>query len=163
MFVAGDLVSVQTSRSELNSRIWRVHGFTANGRVILASADGLTDDDGNTNKISVLEDNITHVAIVPFQDVSVSPPSNAQMTETVAVFTMFVHGTGGGQGPLLNQWIPLPLFGGNMIMLTESTDDHVGQLVMFPQCSGYQLVFYSTWANETIALEDCDVLEPCPQ
>ena len=54
------------------------------------------------------------------------------MREAVALFTRFVHRTGGGQGLLLNQWIPLPLFGGNMIMLTVRADDDVRELVMFP-------------------------------
>ena len=73
------------------------------------------------------------------------------MREAVALFTRFVHRTGGGQGLLLSQWIPV------------RADDDVRELVMFPELSGYQLLFYSTWANETIVLEDFDILKSYPE
>ena len=42
------------------------------------------------------------------------------------------HGRGGSSGPLLNTWIPLPLLGGNMIMLVENPYPEY-ELVMYPR------------------------------
>ena len=50
-----------------------------------------------------------------------------------------------------------------MKTLTVRADDDVRELVMFPELSGYQLLFYSTWANETIVLEDFDILKSYPE
>ena len=154
MFSVGDLVAVNaSSRPELNSRIWKVTDFKE-GRVVLASADGLCDDVGAVKHIAVKEDKITHLALMP---------SPRTLTEETDLFARFVFGSGGGgssREPRLNTWRSLPLLGGNMICLTKNSDEHY-ELVMYPQLRGYQLHFYSAWAEVTITFVDCDVLKAC--
>ena len=170
MFSAGDLVAVTTtSKPEFNTKVWRVIETRADGRVVVHN-----DDDNK--RIAVKEEQVTHLAVVP---ASTSAPHaaahNMQMQQLAPlavpisleaeteVFTRFVFGnnSGGSRQPLLNTWLPLPLLGGNMICLTQNTDPDY-ELVLFPQLSGYQLHFFSRWAQEQIRLQDCDILKPCP-
>ena len=110
---------------------------------------------GAVKQIAVKEDKITHLAIMP---------SPRTLTEETEMFARFVFGSGGGgssREPRLNTWRSLPLLGGNMICLTRNSDEHY-ELVMYPQLRGYQLHFYSAWAEVTITLVDCDILKTCP-
>ena len=160
MFSAGDLVAVTTtSKPEFNTKVWRVIETRAEGRVVVHN-----DDDNQ--RIAVKEEQVTHLAVVP---ASTSAPPLAvpiSLEDEIEVFTRFVFGnnSGGSRQPLckfLNTWIPLPLLGGNMICLTQNTEPDY-ELLLFPQLSGYQLHFFSRWAQEQIRLQDCDVLKPCP-
>ena len=169
MFSAGDLVAVTTSKPEFNTKVWRVIETRAEGRVVVHN-----DDDNKL--IAVKEEQVTHLAVVP---ASTSAPHaaahNMQMQQLAPlavpisleaeteVFTRFVFGnnSGGSRQPLLNTWIPLPLLGGNMICLTQNTEPEY-ELLLFPQLSGYQLHFFSGWAQEQIRLQDCDILKQCP-
>ena len=188
-FTVGDLIAVQTdNRPEFNSRVWEVEDIvtpasasdsaSASRRLILDSADELLDDDGFLKRISVAEDRCTFLAVVPLETLATQTPSQSSTDqwqlgnlsvpmafeaqfELVTRFIFGNHGRAGSSGPLLNTWIPLPLLGGNMIMLVENPDpEH--ELVMYPQLHGYQLHFYSAWGRCVIVLADCDILMACP-
>ena len=183
-FTVGDLIAVQTeTRPEFNSRVWEVEDIaipasaSASCRLILVSADGLLDDDGFLKRISVAKDRCTFLAVVPLETPATQTPSQPStdawqpgslavpMTlEAFELMTRFIfgnHGRAGSSGPLLNTWIPLPLLGGNMIMLIENPHPEY-ELVMYPQLHGYQLHFYSAWGCCVMALQDCDILRACP-
>lgn len=74
--------------------------------------------------------------------------------------------TVGGRGAdwRLNTWFPLPLLGGNAIMVKECDDPNYN-LAMFPNISraGLEMWFRSTWSGHIVRLEDFDYLKKCPQ
>ena len=154
MFSVGNLVTVNTHfRPEFNSRIWTVTDFKG-GRVVLRSADGLTDDVGAVKHIAVKEEIVTHLAIVPATTGLVPLAEPRTLTEEAELFARFVFGsTSGGSGgrstePLLNTWIRLPLLGPNFIKLTTNT--HIDyELVRYPRLRGYQLHFFQNGHRST--------------
>ena len=75
MISVGDLVAVQTTRPEFNSRVYRVESFTASTprRVVVAS----TDDD-TPKRISIREECCTALAIVPFAQTPTTQSPTAQ-------------------------------------------------------------------------------------
>ena len=188
-FTVGDLIAVQTeTRPEFNSRVWEVEDIvipasasasaSASCRLILVSADGLLDDDGFLKRISVAEDRCTFLAVVPLETPATQTPSQSSTDQwqlgnlsvprafeaQFELMTRFIfgnHGRGGSSGPLLNTWIPLPLLGGNMIMLVENPYPEY-ELVMYPPLHGYQLHFYSAWGRCVIVLADCVFLMAGP-
>ena len=141
MISVGDLVAVQTTRPEFNSRVYRVESFTASTprRVVVASAD-----DDTPKRISIREECCTALAIVPFAQTPTtqSPTAQCQLQplavptnvdeqfEMMARFVLGNRGASSTNGPLLDTWIPLPLFGGNMICLVENRDPNY-ELVMY--------------------------------
>ena len=149
MFSKGDLVAVNaSSRPEFNSRSWRVTDFKE-GRVVLASADGLCDEVGAVKHIAVTEDKITHLALMP---------SPRPLTEETELFARFVFGSGGGgstREPQLNTWKRLPLLGENYICLTTNSDERY-ELVMYPQLHGFHPLLFSV-GELTRSSIDCDM------
>lgn len=73
------------------------------------------------------------------------------------------HG-GNGKDWLLNRWFPIPLLGGNSILVKECNDPDYN-LAMFPNLAraGLEMHFRSEWGNLIIRLEDFDYIKPCPQ
>ena len=186
LFSLGDLVAVATTRPEFNARVWKVEEFvpgppgTVHVRITLVSADGLLDDSGSSKRISVLDEKCSHLAVVPLERSATQPSSTigwapdwtslaplavptsfSDQFEMLARF-VFANRAKGSCKPLLDTWVGLPLLGGNKIMLRESVLQHEQQLVMYPLLDGYTLWFFSTWAQETIQLIQCDILKACP-
>ena len=64
----------------------------------------------------------------------------------------------------LDTWIPLPLYGGNKIMITRRRpgDPPSAALLWLPQLRGFCLWFHSTWSGERILLQDADWLKRHP-
>ena len=64
----------------------------------------------------------------------------------------------------LNQWIPLPGWGDNSVLVKRRTGHH-RPLVMFPRLDqlGLELWFRSRWCGETFEVEDVDIILPCKQ
>ena len=189
-FSPGELVAVATTRPEFNEKVWKVAVCDARCqpgpgppgtmycRITLVSADGLLDDDGFLKRISVAEDRCTFLAVVPLETPATQTPSQSSTDQwqlgnlsvprafeaQFELMTRFIfgnHGRAGSSGPLLNTWIPLPLLGGNMIMLVENPYPEY-ELVMYPPLHGYQLHFYSAWGRCVIVLADCVFLMAWP-
>jgi hypothetical protein len=154
----GDFVTITVlSRPELNSRVFKVvrEDLCQPERVIVESADT-----GEAVTISIRRANAWSLALTPVT-VETAP---VDLPNDVAMLSRFVIGGGDPSQRRLNQWVRLPGLGGNSIMLRPavSTVGTENNLLWFPQLIGHELWFHSSWSQETIQLQDADVLKLCP-
>ena len=157
----GDYVEITTtSRPELNNQLWMVHDEQPHhGRVTLRPIGPEQQD----QLISVKHSAVHPVALVLAH---VPLPADAD----VATLQRFLGADGAHNGSSerrfsfarVNQWICLPGLGGNSVMLKEAGNPNQLTNVMYPGLQGYELWFYSAWAQEVIQLVDCDILKLCP-
>ena len=144
----GEFVTVNTSKPEYNSCLWKVVGFLNNGRVVLITASD--DSDSMAHSISVKQDAIATTALVPAHVTSARPYDDVMTLERFVLSSR------------LNTWVHLPGLGGNAIFLREASANSP-PLVMYKALRGYDLWFQSDWNGDTIQLRDCDILKLCPQ
>ena len=100
----GEFVTVNTSKPEYNSCLWKVVGFLASGRVVLET---VANDPGLA--ISVKQDAITSLALVPAH-------VSARADDDVMTLQRFVSSSS-----KVNTWLQLPGLGGNAIFLREAS------------------------------------------
>ena len=148
MVEAGAYVKINDvrSRPELNVRTWVVEGAGRDDRLVVRSLDT------EALRISVPRDSVAMLAIVPLNAPRAEPKFELAMLERFAE----PHNE-----DRLGQWLRLPGYGGNAIMLQRATPPG-RDLVMYPQFRGLELHFRSVWAGETFILIECDILKPCP-
>ena len=149
----GDFVAVNTqTKPEYNRCLWKVAAFLVSGRVVLETADNDNGSNSMVHSISVKQDAITSVALVPAH-------VSARADDDVMTLQRFVSSS--PKGPKVNIWLRLPGLGGNAIMLRRASCNSP-PLVMYNELRGYELWFHSEWAGEMIQLVDCDILKLCP-
>lgn len=164
---AGSYVRITTSKSVYNERVWEVIDTapcSRPGRILLEDASGGRSDREQRKVIAVRRE-VVHTLEL---DVDILPPVLTEDLTTCremanAVQRTFNFDSSGNLEHLLDRWVPLGGFGGTMVLVRRRTrqDYH---LFLFDTIDrlGLELWFYSRWAQQTILLEDWDVIKRCP-
>ena len=158
-FAVGDYVSIEVTNPEYNSRTWAVVNTEPEehpGRVLLKDTEG---DKVIAVRAASLRRQELAIPRGPLQQDLGEGPQHCQVAKAVDhAFNFEDH----DYERLLNQWVPLPGYGGNQVMVRRGVPKN---LVFFPhiQRLGLELWFYSTWLNDHIELLDWDIVKVCPQ
>ena len=161
---AGEIVFVRLAdptKQEYNTVLWRVEEILG-ARLHLKATLPST---GSEQHISVAHDKVSPATLANAESVPHSVGSFGDLMQNA-----IVHHTGGfneagwDPSPFLDQWIPVPLLGGNSILLRRSQANHYKPLVMFPRINSMRLElwFHSRWLGESVQLIEVDGLKPCP-
>ena len=124
------------SRPALNALVWQVVGHGQGDRAIVqatAPADGVPEG----YQISVRCNSVSPLAVVPYVPGTPSDPDPTSTEPEVMQLEQFVMGSSHNFTVPTGIWLPLPLLGGNAIMLIDT-------------------------APEPGLMMECDVLKPCP-
>ena len=148
------------SRPALNALVWQVVGHGQGDRAIeqaTAPADGVPEG----YQISVRCNSVSPLAVVPYVPGTPSDPDPTSTEPEVMQLEQFVMGSSHNFTVPTGIWLPLPLLGGNAIMLKDPAPDPGQALIMYPRLTQYQMVFCSAWNGDVVLMMECDVLKPC--
>lgn len=162
---AGELVFVRVvdpTKQEYNTVLWRVEEILG-ARLHLKATLPST---GCEQHISVAQHRVSPATLACAASVPQSVTSFGDLMQNA-----IVHHTGGfnaagwDPSPFLDQWIRLPLLGGNYILLRRSEPNAHLPLVMYPRINEMRLElwFHSHWLGQSMQLQEVDGLKLCPQ
>ena len=161
---AGEIVGVRLldpTKKEYNDILWIVVEILG-ARLHLK---GTLPSTGSAKHISVCKEKVCKATLTCAPSIPHSMSSFGDLIQNA-----IVHHTGGcnedswDPSSFLDQWMHLPLLGGNTFLLRRSEAKNHLPLVMFPRLNlmCLELWFHSRWSGESMQLIDADGLKPCP-
>ena len=140
-----------TSRPALNALVWEVVGHGQGDRMIVqatAPADGVPEG----YQISVRCNSVSPLAVVPYVPGTPADPDPTSVEPEVQQLEQFVMASSHNSALPTDEWLQLPLLGGNAIMLTDTAPGLGQALIMYPRLAQYQLVFSSAWNGDEVLM-----------
>ena len=164
----GSLVMITTSQSVYNQKVWNVIDIAPldrPDRILLEDASGgRCDGDGEQRKkVIAVRREVVHTLEVDIIPPVLTDDLTTSMELANAVQQTFNFDSSDNFEHLLDRWVPLGGRGGNMVLVRRRTRQDY-RLFLFDTIDrlGLELWFYSRWAQQTILLEDWDVIKLCP-
>ena len=162
----GDLVFIRTENLTYNALVWTMCSeVDAAGKFTLAA-----EVEGATKHIRVAASKTFPTTMALKQEIGVSNGAVCLAVESCLMKKLNIETLAENNrweinaSEYLDKWVPLPLLGGNYVMLRREPDHAHEELILFPRLNSLRLElwFYSTWYQGCIRLIQADGFKPCP-